>query len=192
MAGNPVVGGTSLIEPGHGSCSVTWDASARARVIDALAQAGLKLARNFARECEEAGTVSAAEVVAICDEFRANRQCFKHAGAIAHRIREGVWPAEGVLPVAERHALTARQQTDTAEIARRKMRQAMIDDLDELVRKSRKLSLPPLVITELVRQKFPHDFCDAQGWPDAQTAQQQLSAWDAALKSTIDSKGSRP
>lgn len=110
-------------KPGGGGGICEWTPEARKSVIDALRANGLGRCVQVATEAQTQG-LSPSDVLGIVREYEAHRDLFRSAGAIADRIRTGVWPAEGVTPPIvvekvrsakqEREAKTAAERTVTA------------------------------------------------------------------------------
>jgi len=91
------------------------DVAARARLI--LKACDYNRIGELIAQCEEAGTPPS-EVILVCREFQANRAKLDSPGAIASRMRTGVWPANGV-------ARTEQIQRSAAKSDEAKMKQAV-------------------------------------------------------------------
>lgn len=96
-----------------------WTPDERQAVADALCAAGIKLVQPLAIEFAGLG-LTAATVVAVCADYTANSRLFHGPGAIAQRLRTGVWPTgKPVIPASEiaarRRRATAAQQQQEAD-----------------------------------------------------------------------------
>lgn len=107
----------SLTQPNHpqtpensvagGWDSWTIDSEARCRLE--LTACGYKRYNELISECREAGLFPR-HIIESCIEYKANETKFSSPGAIAERLRTGVWPANGVLPASEaKRVVTAKE-----------------------------------------------------------------------------------
>lgn len=138
-----------------------WTPENRSTVVAALRSVGYdhQVSSRLARESETVLGQSPDEVLAICEEFLhpANRQRFRRCGAVGYRIRNGSWPADGVVPLhAARKAASAHSDKTRSLESERVLR--------EIVLAGRAAKLPEDEIRSRLRQSLPAEFCQANGW----------------------------
>ena len=138
-----------------------WTPESRTTVVAALRRVGYdhQVSSRLARESETVLGLSPDEVTGICEEFLlpANRQRFRRCGAVGYRIRNGSWPADGVVPL---HA--ARKAASTHSDKARSLESERV--LREIVLAGRAAKLPESEIRTRLRQSLPADFCQSNGW----------------------------
>lgn len=138
-----------------------WTSEERQAVVAALRSAGYDgtIASRLARESEIELKLSAADVLAICDEFShpTNRTRFTRAGAIGYRIRNGTWPVDGVVPLHVARGHEARVE------AKRTVRESETE-LYRIVSWCRRAKVPDDEIRQRLRTQIPVEICEAAGW----------------------------
>jgi hypothetical protein len=75
-----------------------WDVDSLARANLALQACGYKRFKELVSECRVQG-LQPSDIVEVCREYEANAGRFSSPGAIAERLRSGVWPVNDVLPI---------------------------------------------------------------------------------------------
>jgi hypothetical protein len=138
-----------------------WTPESRSKVVAALRQVGYdhQVASRLARESETVLGHTPDAVLAICEEFTlpANRQRFRRCGAVGYRIRNGSWPADGVVP------LHAARQAEAAHSDRsRKLESERV--LRQIVLAGRTAKASDAEIRARLRTALPEEFCAANGW----------------------------
>lgn len=126
-----------------------WD-----HLCDELQAEGL--ASSVAREARLQG-MPLKQLDAILCDYRANRTRLLGAGALAHRIREGVWPVPGIISAAEK----IRQEDEHLAKRLQQMRDVRFK---EIVQTGRRNKLDATTIREQLLAELPADFIKQKNW----------------------------
>ncbi len=155
-AGARPAGGESVLVEKNQTAD-RWTAADRDRVVEQLHRAGYDhaIASRLARESETALGLAAQAVVDVVAEFLlpANRQRFERCGAIGYRLRNGSWPADGIVSLEAARAGVERRRTKAMESA-----------LMRAVKDGRAQRLTDDEIRAGLRGALPEEFCAARGW----------------------------
>lgn len=86
-----------------------WSVDSFAAAKLSLESVGYKRVPDLIGECREAG-LAPRDIINAVDEFRANSGRFASPGAIAEKLRRGMWPVDNVLPVDQAKANNAKSK----------------------------------------------------------------------------------
>lgn len=135
---------------------VRWTQDQRRQVIDDLDAIKLDRAIAVANEAETRG-LSPEDVGEIIYEYNANRSKFRSPGAVADRVRNGCWPAEGVKNGSQIQAVDEARRKDSEKNDRDR-------ELYLIVNAGRKAKKTDEEIKVDLRAALPLDFCESEGW----------------------------
>lgn len=106
-----------------------WEGKARNR----LKATGYKRIKELIEECRTE-RISPQQVIEACDEFDANKPKFTSPGAIAERLRTGIWPVEGVVSVQEANGRSQAANDEKTKQAIEAVRRKLIKEIDDTAR----------------------------------------------------------
>lgn len=154
----PIVPPESLVPSGR-PAGGNWTEPERGEIEKALRRCGYDqtVAARLACESETKLGLTAAAVLEVCETFLAQRQLFRRAGAIGYRLRQGSWPVDGVIPIAQiKQGAESRQSRSDA--------QTHETELCRIVKEGRQKGVEEAVIRDRLRHELPVEFCESKGW----------------------------